>query len=459
MPPLGEWCYYVFAMTTQVRDPRQKCRSFRGAMVALAVLLFALRDGMGAQQKASISPSERNYVLAMLYDTHEGIKKHYYDPKFHGVDMDARYKEYVERIKGAATLGDAVRMVAAYLSALDDSHTYLIPPQYSLKSDYGYRIQIFGDSCFVTHLQPGTDAEEKLHPGDQVLTLGGFAVNRKDFVDLQYYLKELSPKATSTFLLRDPAGSQRQEVVKTRVATTRRHVPTSYSEWLIEVQKSQRHLRNRWVEIGDVLIWNMQAFIFTDAEIDHMMEIARKHRALILDLRGNGGGAVDTLLRLLSRLFDQEVRIGKRVTRQSEKEQAAKKSGKDNFGGQLIVLVDSESASASEILARTVQLEHRATIVGDVSAGAVRESEWFPGESGQGFDNPYAISVTVADLIMTDGKSLEKVGVIPDVLILPTAEDLARGRDPAMAKAAELAGIKLDPATAGRMFPYEWAPD
>ncbi len=68
----------------------------------------------------------------------------------------------------------------------------------------------------------------------------------------------------------------------------------------------------------------------------------------------------------------------------------------------------------------------------------------------------YSMEVTDADIIHPDGKSLEHVGVTPDEVMLPTADDLAAGRDPVLAHAAKLAGLSLTPEKAGTLFPVEW---
>jgi C-terminal processing protease CtpA/Prc len=91
--------------------------------------------------------------------------------------------------------------------------------------------------------------------------------------------------------------------------------------------------------------------------------------------------------------------------------------------------------------------------------GAVMEALDYPCSQGADVKFFYGFSVTEADMIMKDGKSLEHVGVTPDTIINPTAKDLADGSDPVLAKAAELADLKLDPAAAGKLFPFEWAPN
>jgi hypothetical protein len=57
---------------------------------------------------------------------------------------------------------------------------------------------------------------------------------------------------------------------------------------------------------------------------------------------------------------------------------------------------------------------------------------------------------------MSDGGTLEKVGVMPDERVLPTPADLVDGRDPVLAHAAELVGLKMTAQEAGKLFPFEW---
>jgi len=106
-----------------------------------------------------------------------------------------------------------------------------------------------------------------------------------------------------------------------------------------------------------------------------------------------------------------------------------------------------------------VQLHARGTVIGDRSSGRVMEARHYDHKLGAETIVPYGVSVTESDLIMGDGKSLEHVGVTPDELDLPTAADMAGGRDPVLAHAADLLGVKLSPEDAGRFFPLEWPRD
>ena len=80
------------------------------------------------------------------------------------------------------------------------------------------------------------------------------------------------------------------------------------------------------------------------------------------------------------------------------------------------------------------------------------ESRYFPHETGLDVVVFYGVSVTIADIIMNDGNSLENVGVVPDEVAIPTATDLAANRDPALAKALKSLGFEMSSEQAGAMF-------
>jgi carboxyl-terminal processing protease len=130
----------------------------------------------------------------------------------------------------------------------------------------------------------------------------------------------------------------------------------------------------------------------------------------------------------------------------------------NTFTGKVVVLVDAESASAAELFARIMQLEKRGIVMGDHSSGSVMEAREHSEQTGTDTAVYYGASITEWNLIMSDGKSLEHVGVTPDEVALPSAEDLANGRDPVLAHAAATLGVKISSDEAGKAFPYEWPP-
>jgi len=216
---------------------------------------------------------------------------------------------------------------------------------------------------------------------------------------------------------------------------------------------------HRYLEMGeDVLVWKMPSFDLGPEQVKILMKKARKCRALVVDLRGNPGGSVDALLDLIGRLFDRDVKVADLKGRRAGKPLVAQGSGKDAFAGKVVALVDAPSSSAAELFARVLQLEKRGVVLRDRTAGAVMLAVSKGYSLGVDRLIFYGATITEADLVMSDGLSLEGRGVTPDELLLPSAEDLAAERDPVLARALELAGLKRTGKQAGAMFPLQWRP-
>ena len=413
----------------------------------------------------SASKMDRDRGRTMLSSVRDDLKKNYYDPTFRGMDVDARFKGADEKIKQAASLGQILGIIAQALVDLQDSHTFFIPPQRSYHTDYGWQMQMIGDKCFVIAVKPGSDAEAKgLKEGDEIYSIDGHTPTRENSWIVQYLYYTLRPQPGMRVVALTPDGQKRQLDVMAKVRQGKQIVDLTGSDggtdiWdtIRESQNEDRLRRHRYYELGDeLIIWKMPEFDLTRAKVDEMMDKVRKRKALILDLRGNGGGAEETLLRLIGNLFDHDVQVGELRRRKETKQLIAKTRGDHAFTGKLVVLVDSKSGSAAELLSRVVQLEKRGTVIGDRTAGAVMRSKSYSHQLGTDTVIPYAVSITDADIIMTDGKSLERIGVAPDELMLPTAADLAAKRDPVLARAASLVGVKIEPEKAGVLFPIEW---
>ena len=405
-----------------------------------------------------ISNVDRGLAQQMLREAAADVKKYYYDPKLHGVDWDAKVRQAQENIDKADSMNSAVAEIAALFDSLDDSHTrFLLPPR-NYVHRHGFSLRMIGDRCYVTRVHPGSDAEKKgLRPGDQILTVNDLPVTRKTFWKIEYIFQSLRPQPGLRLTLAGENGQRRQidamaEVGPSSVIKYRLHqgINQKVQDWNDEYAL----LEPQYYEKGDELLaLRIPAFALSAEHVDQVIGKMRKHRGVVLDLRGNPGGFTETLDRFVGGMFENDLKIYDRVRRDSTKSVSVNGRHHDAFTGRLVVLVDSGSASASELFAGIIQLEKRAFILGDLSSGMVMEATVYRHEISVDSNSFYRAEVTISDLVMTDGKSLEHVGVEPDIIVLPTAQDLASHRDPAMAKAAGLVGVKLTPEEAGAMFP------
>jgi C-terminal processing protease CtpA/Prc len=409
-------------------------------------LLFT---SLAAQTAPALSKGDRSIVVTMLHQIEEDVEKHYYDPSFHGVDLKSQFRLAGQRLETARALTDAIATLSEILVQLDDSHTTLVPPNRRFRVDYGWQMAMVGDVPLVTAVDPQSDAAAKgVAPGDRVLLLNAFQPSRANLGRLTYFYRFIAPQTRQRVAVLKPDGNARTLDVVSRV----QNKPiTDLADLIADIEDVLDRARDRSAPVGadhDILVWKMVVF-GNPASVEEMVRKAGGYRSLVLDLRANGGGSVEALRELVSRCFDREILLAHEKRRDKDTREVAKPA-KSGFTGRLVVLVDSQSASAAEMFARIVQIEKRGTVLGDRTAGAVMTSRMFPHKiAGVGV---YATSVTIGDVRMSDGASLEKVGVEPDEIVLPTPADLASQRDPTLARAIEIAGGSLTPEQAGRLF-------
>lgn len=400
-------------------------------------------------------------TLIALKNAKDEIKKHYYDKEYHGINLDEHFKQAEEKVKQAQNTGQFMGIVAQALIDFDDSHLFFLPPPRMNKSYYGIEFRAQGENVFIYAVQPGSDAATKgLRPGDRLISINGFPVIREKLWVLKYLFYALRPQPALRVVLQSPDQAERTVDFNAKVIEGKQNInlmnTIDRSIYIRERQNEAHVYRHQHEKLGDdIFIWKMPQFDLIEEDVDIMFGRIKKCKSLILDLRGNGGGAIDTLKRMVTDLFDREIKIAERNGRKELKAIVAKRFA-GNFEGKVIVLIDNDSASCSEVLARVIQLEKRGTVIGDRSAGAVMESMHYHFQLGMSSIIPYGFSITESDIITSDGKSLEHKGVTPDEVINPSSKDLAAGRDPVMARAVEILGGKLTSEDAGKMFPIEW---
>lgn len=160
-------------------------------------------------------------------------------------------------------------------------------------------------------------------------------------------------------------------------------------------------------------------------------------RAVIVDLRSNGGGRLSVLGEVVGMLIGPRHVYARLKGRWFERPAAAPRE-RHVWRGPTAVLIGPGSGSAAELLAAAFQEAGRGPVVGRTSAGAVIVSRSYNLPDGG------ELSVSIQAIFTAQGRLLEHVGVTPDIVVEPSLQDRRARRDVTLDRA--IAALDLNNA-------------
>ena len=173
----------------------------------------------------------------------------------------------------------------------------------------------------------------------------------------------------------------------------------------------------------------------TESRFDKIVQKVLKDnpRGIILDLRNNPGGYMDTAVQITSHWLEPKQIVVRETFSDKRNDKEYRASNKPSIAQyKTIVLVNQGSASASEILAGALQDYNLAELVGYTTFGKGSVQTLIPMSDGS------SVKITIAKWLTPNGRTIEEEGIIPDHEIDYTFEDYSQDIDPQLDKAKEL---------------------
>lgn len=412
-----------------------------------------------APAPAEITPGE---ALAAFDEAWQSIHDTHFDTKFNGVDWDALKTELRPRAESARTRDEVRAVIGEMVARLGQSHFALIPsgslPDADSPHDqaggFGFDVRLRDGLLLVVSLEPaGPAAAAGVKLGWSVRSIGDLDVpgmlGRMGAASAELGARKIAFQmwAVAQAHMLGPVGERETltfadgedhphelELARAKRDVTAHDVgptlPTFYLKFQSEV------LERGAKKVGLIAFSNW--FLPVMQPIDAAVERMRACDGMILDLRGNTGGAVAMNMGIAGHFFAEPKKLGAMLTRDSTMNIMAiprrvNAAGElvEPFAGPLAVLVDEATASASESFAGGLQSVGRARIFGETTAGAVLPATTTRLSSGD------SLLHAMGDFETSTGARLEGVGVVPDQVVPLTRAELLAGRDPVLESALD----------------------
>lgn len=315
------------------------------------------------------------------------------------VDRDFLYSGYdMEKLEEGAIKG--------MLSALDDPYTsYFTKTEtenFLLETQGSYD----GVGMYVTYgtaydwpmvlapIKGSPAAEAGVKPGDYIYSISGEEVSKDTSLEeVASKLKGISGTTVSVTLVRFDENEKQE---KYTVELERRKIELSTFDYE--------------VKDGDIGYINISSF---DENVDVKFEDAyddltknQNVKGIIIDVRDNPGGVFDKVKNIANMLVPEGI-ITYTVDKNGKKNVAYSDESKSSV--PLAVLINQNSASASEILASAIKDRNVGKVIGKTSYGKGLVQEFLNLHDGT------YVKITIAEYFSPNGTKIDKVGVIPDI--------------------------------------------
>ncbi len=347
----------------------------------------------GLRANAAESDSANTYRLLTLFgDVFERVRA-----------------EYVEPVNDRDLIENAIN---GMLTGLDPHSSYMNAKafgdmQVQTHGEFGgLGIEVTQENGFIKVVSPIDDtpaARAGIKPGDLILTLDGKTLQGLSLNDAVDQMRGKPDTAIHLTIKRigvaEPVDvTMKREIIKLQVVKSRLDGDVGYIRLSSFNEQSDPSIRKAVASLkaqgGDKL------------------------KGFILDLRNNPGGLLDQAVAVSNDFLNRGEIVSTRARHSDESQRWNAKSGGDLTGGlPLVVLMNGGSASASEIVGGALQDQRRAIIVGVRSFGKGSVQTVIP-LAGNG-----AMRLTTARYYTPSGRSIQGLGITPDVEVNETAAD------------------------------------
>ena len=317
--------------------------------------------------------------------------------------------------------------ISGMMQSLGDQHTSYMDPEdfkqanQSLEGSYegiGAYVDTTSDYLTITSPIPGSPAEAAgLLPGDKIVAIDG-----EDMTGIDSELvrqKVLGPAGSTVVLTVMREGEDK---------------PLDFS--IVRAQITIASATGKMLE-GDIAYFQVTTFgsnTMPELEAAIAEVMPQKPKAVILDLRNNGGGYLQTAVEVASQFMSEGVVLYEQYGDGTRNTFEVIPGGKvTDTSIPMIVLINEGSASASEIVAGALQDTGRAKLLGTVSYGKGSVQNWIPLSNDNG-----AVRITIAKWLTPNERTIHKIGLTPDYPVDLTPEDRQADKDPQLDEAVRL---------------------